>query len=167
MPAHHRNEPPGLITCLAATPASDSQTAASVTGILDRRAALPHPPASMAIPDNVALAIAVQFTSATRSSQTLERFSTGKTSDIGGTSAVAPLWAALVCRLAEGLGRLPGPLAPRLYAGITAGTAATGLRDITTGTNGAYTAGPGWDPCTGLGGAGGEAPLTRLRTPGA
>jgi kumamolisin len=26
-----------------------------------------------------------------------------------------------------------------------------GLRDITSGSNGAYTAGPGWDPVTGLG----------------
>jgi kumamolisin len=25
------------------------------------------------------------------------------------------------------------------------------LRDITTGNNGAYKAGTGWDPCTGLG----------------
>ncbi len=83
---------------------------------------------------------------------------------IGGTSAVAPLWAALVCRLAEGLGSLPGPLAPRLYAGARHGAATTGLRDITTGTNGAYIAAPGWDPCTGLGAPDGEMLLDRLRT---
>jgi kumamolisin len=82
---------------------------------------------------------------------------------LGGTSAVAPLWAALVCRLAEGLGRLPGPLGPRLYAGATAGTATRGLRDITSGSNGAYAAGSGWDPCTGLGVPDGQALLTRLR----
>ena len=34
---------------------------------------------------------------------------------------------------------------------MTAGTAAPGFRDITSGSNGAYAAGPGWDACTGLG----------------
>lgn len=82
---------------------------------------------------------------------------------IGGTSAVAPLWAALLCRLAEGAGRLPGPLAPRLFAGARPGTTTTGLRDITTGSNGAYTATTGWDPCTGLGVPDGQALLDRLR----
>ncbi|CAL8976417.1 Pseudomonalisin [Cellulomonas sp. T2.31MG-18] len=82
---------------------------------------------------------------------------------IGGTSAVAPLWAALVCRLAEGLGRLPGPLGRKLYTGARAGAPTGGLRDITSGTNGAYSAGPGWDPCTGLGVPDGQALLDRLR----
>ncbi len=34
---------------------------------------------------------------------------------------------------------------------MTAGVAATGFQDITSGNNGAYAAGPGWDACTGLG----------------
>ncbi len=76
---------------------------------------------------------------------------------IGGTSAVAPLWAALICRLAQALGRPLGLLQPALYA-IT-----DGLRDITSGDNGAYRAGPGWDPCTGLGSPDGTALLTALR----
>jgi len=83
---------------------------------------------------------------------------------IGGTSAVAPLWAALACRLAEALGRPPGLLQPQVYAGISAGDPAPGFRDVTTGSNGAYQAGPGWDPCTGLGVPDGAALLTRLRT---
>ncbi|MGI9093807.1 MAG: S53 family peptidase [Mycobacteriales bacterium] len=68
---------------------------------------------------------------------------------IGGTSAVAPLWAGLIARLAQGSGF--GLLQPSLYAGVGAGAAAAGFHDITDGSNGAYDAGPGWDPCTGLG----------------
>ncbi|MCW2675819.1 MAG: peptidase [Modestobacter sp.] len=82
---------------------------------------------------------------------------------LGGTSAVSPLWSALTCRLAEALGRRPGLLQPLLYAGLSAGAVPAGFRDITSGSNGAYTAGPGWDPCTGLGVPDGEALLTRLR----
>ncbi|WP_310961379.1 S53 family peptidase [Nocardioides terrisoli] len=75
----------------------------------------------------------------------------GKAAVIGGTSAVAPLWAGLVARLAQARGKPLGLLQPVLYAGLGAGQPATGLRDITSGNNGAYTAGPGWDACTGLG----------------
>jgi kumamolisin len=80
----------------------------------------------------------------------------------GGTSAVAPLWAALVCRLAQALGRRPGFLPPALYGGVTAGRPVPGFRDITSGSNGAYSAGTGWDACTGLGVPDGEALLARL-----
>jgi len=70
---------------------------------------------------------------------------------IGGTSAVAPLWAGIVARLAQ-LGGTPlGLLQTRLYAGVAAGRPSPALRDITEGANGAYRAGPGWDACTGLG----------------
>jgi len=83
---------------------------------------------------------------------------------IGGTSAVAPLWAALVCRLSQGLGRRLGLLHPALYAHAGTGVTPAGFRDVTTGSNGAYTAGPGWDPCTGLGAPDGQALLTALHT---
>jgi kumamolisin len=66
---------------------------------------------------------------------------------IGGTSAAAPLWAALIARLNEGLKARCGFLNPILYGRFSTGV----LRDITVGNNGAYSAGPGWDPCTGLG----------------
>jgi kumamolisin len=82
---------------------------------------------------------------------------------IGGTSAVSPLWSALTCRMAESLGRRPGLLQPLLYAGLSAGEVPAGFRDVTSGSNGAYAAGPGWDPCTGLGVPEGEALLVRLR----
>ncbi|HUK70541.1 MAG TPA: S53 family peptidase [Streptosporangiaceae bacterium] len=82
---------------------------------------------------------------------------------VGGTSAVAPLWAALVCRLAESTGKSFGLLPPLLYAGITPGATTAGFRDITSGSNGAYRAGPGWDACTGLGVPDGTALLARLQ----
>ncbi len=64
---------------------------------------------------------------------------------IGGTSAVAPLWAALIARLNQIKGAPAGYLNPRLYQ------SPQGLRDITTGNNGDFAASVGWDACTGLG----------------
>ncbi|HET7174192.1 MAG TPA: S53 family peptidase [Nocardioidaceae bacterium] len=81
----------------------------------------------------------------------------------GGTSAVAPLWAALVARLAQALGRPLGLVQPLLYAGVAAGASAPGFRDITSGDNGAYAAGPGWDACSGLGTPDGRELLARLQ----
>jgi kumamolisin len=69
----------------------------------------------------------------------------GKAMPIGGTSAVAPLWAGLITLLNQKLGKPVGFLNPILYANSGA------LNDITSGSNGDYNAGPGWDPCTGLG----------------
>jgi kumamolisin len=87
----------------------------------------------------------------------------GSDTVIGGTSAVAPLLAGLVCRLAQAVGRPLGLLQPAIYAGAAADAAAPGFRDITEGDNGAYSAGPGWDPCTGLGVPIGTALLDVLR----
>lgn len=75
----------------------------------------------------------------------------GQQTVVGGTSAVAPLWAGLVARLAQQAGAPLGLLQPKLYQGVSPGKPAAGLRDITSGNNGAYQAGPGWDACTGLG----------------
>jgi kumamolisin len=86
----------------------------------------------------------------------------GQSTVVGGTSAVAPLWAALICRLAQATGKSFGLMQPLLYAGVSAGTTTAGFRDITQGNNGAYTAGPGWDACTGLGVPDGAALVTRL-----
>jgi kumamolisin len=89
----------------------------------------------------------------------------GSNTVIGGTSAVAPLWAALVARLAQATGQRPGLLAAALYARVRAGVVSQGFRDITTGDNGAYRAGPGWDACTGLGVPVGTDLLTALSEP--
>ena len=87
----------------------------------------------------------------------------GEQTVIGGTSAVAPLWAGLIARLAQSLGSPLGLVQQQLYAGIEPQQPVAGLRDITTGNNGAYEAGPGWDACSGLGVPIGTALLTRLQ----
>src|SRR5689334_22669718 len=81
---------------------------------------------------------------------------------LGGTSAVAPLWAALVARLAQATAGLLHGFLDDVYAGAAAGVAVPGFRDITNGNNGGYSAGPGWDACTGLGSPDGTALLQRL-----
>jgi len=86
----------------------------------------------------------------------------GQQTVIGGTSAVAPLWAALISRLAQATGSTFGLIQQQLYAGVTAGQAAPGFQDITIGNNGAFSAGPGWDACTGLGSPNGTALLSQL-----
>ena len=83
---------------------------------------------------------------------------------IGGTSAVAPLWAALVARLAQATGKPLGLLQPTLYAAVAAGQVAAGFRDVTVGDNGAYAAAAGWDACTGLGVPVGQQLLTHLES---
>lgn len=80
----------------------------------------------------------------------------GSTAVYGGTSAVAPLWAALIARLAQATGAPFGLLQPRLY------TLKTGFRDITSGNNGAFAAATGWDACTGLGSPNGTELLRAL-----
>ncbi len=75
----------------------------------------------------------------------------GQQKVIGGTSAVAPLWAGLITRIVQQSGDRVGLAQTALYQGIKPDTASEYLRDITEGSNGKYDAGPGWDPCTGLG----------------
>ena len=75
----------------------------------------------------------------------------GTSTVVGGTSAVAPLWAALVARLAQQAGRKLGLLQTVLYDGAKPGVVQPGFQDVTSGSNGGYAAGPGWDACTGLG----------------
>ena len=90
-------------------------------------------------------------------------YSGGQAQVVGGTSAVAPLWSALVARLAQATGKRFGLLAPLVYAGVSPGADVAGFRDITSGNNGAYSAGPGWDACSGLGVPDGTALLNRLQ----
>jgi kumamolisin len=69
----------------------------------------------------------------------------GSNTVIGGTSAVAPLWAALIARINQASGKSAGYLNPMIYKSPQA------LRDITQGNNGDFEAAVGWDACTGLG----------------
>ena len=80
----------------------------------------------------------------------------------GGTSAAAPLWAGLIVLLNQSLGASLGFAHARLYALL--GTDA--LRDITSGDNGAYSAGVGWDACTGLGSPNGAGLASALASDG-
>lgn len=64
---------------------------------------------------------------------------------VGGTSAVAPLWAALIARINAARGKPVGFVNALLYAQHGA------FNDITSGNNGDYAAAPGWDACSGLG----------------
>ena len=86
----------------------------------------------------------------------------GKELVIGGTSAVAPLWAALVARIVQSTGKPLGLAQPALYDSVTKGQVAAGFRDITSGDNGAFRATAGWDACTGLGVPDGTALLAAL-----
>jgi kumamolisin len=83
----------------------------------------------------------------------------GEQAVIGGTSAVAPLWAGLIALINQKLGRPVGYLNPLLYGSLV-GTNA--LRDISAGSNGVYSAGRGWDACTGWGSPDGSKLLDAL-----
>ena len=84
-----------------------------------------------------------------------------------GTSASAPLWAALLACLAEKLGLPHGHFNPRLYQ--LAREQPDVLHSVTIGSNDTsgnsddhYPAAIGWDPCTGLGTPIGQKLLTGL-----
>jgi hypothetical protein len=83
---------------------------------------------------------------------------------VGGTSAAAPLYAALAALLNAGLGEPVGYINPNLYEVPYA----YAFRDINDGISNArggapgYKSGPGWDGCTGLGGVNGGALQTSL-----
>ena len=77
-----------------------------------------------------------------------------------GTSAGAPLWAALIALINAESGRRAGFINPTLYS------AGSGFNDVTQGNNRVeaigYDAGLGWDACTGLGSPRGDALLRLL-----
>jgi kumamolisin len=72
----------------------------------------------------------------------------GSNTVVGGTSAVAPLWAGLIALFNQKLGKPAGFLNPLLYSTVASNGA---LHQVTEGNNGAFKAGPGWNACTGLG----------------
>jgi len=82
----------------------------------------------------------------------------GKNMVIGGTSAVAPLWAGLIALLNQQLGKPVGFVQPALYR-----IGESVFRDIETGNNGCYQASANWDACTGLGSPNGAALLKALQ----
>jgi kumamolisin len=97
----------------------------------------------------------------------------GDEGGVGGTSAVAPLWAGLIALLNQSSGRSIGFVNPLLYGKAASGGA---FRDIIIGDNSVsepvqgkgkirikgYNARQGWDACTGLGSPDGAKLLTIL-----
>jgi kumamolisin len=83
----------------------------------------------------------------------------GEKAVYGGTSAVAPLWAALIALINEQNGSPIGFLNPLLYSKAAE---AAGFHDISQGNNGSFQAKQGWDPCTGLGTPDGSQLLATL-----
>jgi kumamolisin len=83
----------------------------------------------------------------------------GSNTVIGGTSAVAPLWAGLIARINASTGKPAGYVNPLLYGKQGA------LRDITTGNNGDFEAAKGWDACTGLGSPNGASLSDDISSP--
>jgi kumamolisin len=86
----------------------------------------------------------------------------GQNTVIGGTSAVAPLWAGLVALLNQQIGKPLGFANPLMYQ-----AAESAFIDITLGGNNAdqnspYQAGKDWDACTGLGSPNGSALVDAL-----
>jgi kumamolisin len=84
-----------------------------------------------------------------------------------GTSLACPVWAAITAlidqaRASNGLGPI-GLLNPHIYP--LAGTIA--FNDVVSGNNGAYSAGPGYDLCTGIGSPNVTNLIAALAGPGA
>ena len=71
----------------------------------------------------------------------------GRSTVIGGTSAVAPLWAGFVALWNQAARDRVGFVNPLLYSAAGVGA----FHDVTAGNNGTWHAGPGWDACTGWG----------------
>lgn len=84
----------------------------------------------------------------------------GQQQVVGGTSAVAPLYAGLIALVNQQLASQSKPSAgfvnQLLYQN------AISFNDITQGNNGDFSAGTGWDACTGLGSPKGASILTTL-----
>jgi kumamolisin len=79
---------------------------------------------------------------------------------VGGTSAVAPLWAGLTALINQHLGTRVGFLNPLFYTTLADHRA---LNDVSSGTNGDFASKPGWDACTGMGSPNGQAILDVLK----
>jgi kumamolisin len=80
----------------------------------------------------------------------------GQSAVVGGTSAVAPLFAGLIARINASRAKPVGWVQPKLYSHPDA------FHDITQGNNGTFAAARGWDACTGLGSPDGQKIATAL-----
>ena len=95
----------------------------------------------------------------------------GQQQGMGGTSVAAPLWAGLIARINEALGRRVGFINEYVYEQYQLGPGKAAFHDITQGNNACpvtlptglpavppyYQAAVGWDATTGLGSPRGSA----------
>ncbi|WP_025918675.1 protease pro-enzyme activation domain-containing protein [Pectobacterium parmentieri] len=81
----------------------------------------------------------------------------GQVGVVGGTSAVAPLWAGLLARMLALTESVALFIPPLLYRNRNS------CKDIVRGNNGAFVASEGWDACTGLGSPDGVKLLRLLK----
>jgi len=97
----------------------------------------------------------------------------GTWTQIGGTSASAPLWAGLIAIANQMAGHPLGFINPGLYKLAQSSNYTQDFHDITQGNNSVsykgvtvpgYSAVPGWDPATGLGTPNAEKLLSDLIT---
>lgn len=85
------------------------------------------------------------------------------TTPTGGTSFVAPQLAALVAGwISIAGGADMGAADPDIYADANSSNYSTDFHDITSGSNGAFSAGPGWDHPTGWGSINAAELLTHI-----
>ena len=75
----------------------------------------------------------------------------GKQYEAGGTSIATPIWAAAAAIMDQATHRHLGFLNPLLYQISRTPLYNSSFEQITKGTNGVYSAAPGWNPVTGLG----------------
>ena len=94
-------------------------------------------------------------------------YSGGQFGIVGGTSAAAPLWGALIALCNQQLNARVGNFNALLYSSIGPNNV---LHDITQGNNdtdgllnGSFAAAPGWDACTGWGTPDGQKLLAALK----
>jgi kumamolisin len=132
-------------------------------GGVSRQFALPSYQSSAKVPDNVdthTTGRGVPDVCADADPQTGYRVrANGQDQTVGGTSAVAPLWAGLIALLNQSAGAPLGFAQPRLYPLL----GSDAFHDITSGDNGSYQAGAGWDACTGLGSPDGAQLAAQLK----
>lgn len=89
----------------------------------------------------------------------------GQKAVLGGTGAAASLWAGLIARVNQGLGRNVGYFNPSLYRSLGPSDA---FRPITSGNNGVgnskgFPAGQGWSAVTGWGAPDGRKLIAQFR----
>jgi hypothetical protein len=70
---------------------------------------------------------------------------------LGGTSLASPLWAGVIATLESFKSSIFGFYSPTAYSILNSPGYKSQFHDITSGSNGVYSAGPGWDPTTGIG----------------